>query len=107
MLFIDIKYTVNFFMRKYKMLKKLKELIFGTPVVATPAPEAPYKVEAPVVETPAAVYISPAKPARKPRTPKAEKAPKVEKAPAPKAAKVSAAPKAAKAPAAPKAKKSK
>lgn len=95
-------------MRKYKMLKKLKEILFGKPVVATLAPEAPYKVEAPVVETPAAVYIPPAKPARKPRTPKAAKAPKAAKpAPAPKAAKVSAAPKAAKAPAAPKAKKSK
>ena len=62
------------------MLKKLKEILFGKPVVATPA--APYKVEAPVVETaPAAVYIPPAKPARKPRAPKAEKAPAAPKAP--------------------------
>ena len=64
------------------MLKKLKELLFGAPVVATPAPEAPYKVEAPVVEAaPAAVYIPPAKPARKPRAPKADKAPAAPKAP--------------------------
>jgi hypothetical protein len=50
------------------MLKKLKEILFGAPAPAAPVVEAPYKVEAPVVETPA-------KPARKPRAPKAAKKP--------------------------------
>jgi len=95
-------------MRKYKMLKKLKELLFGAPVVATPAPEAPYKVEEPVVETPAAVYIPPAKPARKPRAPKADVAVKpAPKAASPKAAKTPKAAKVTSAPKAPKAKKTK
>ena len=62
------------------MLNKIKEFFFGKPAVEA-QPEAPYKVEAPVVQ-PAATPVkeTPAKAAPKPRAKKAVSTVKVQAA---------------------------
>ena len=107
MIFIDIKYYYNTFKEENKMLKKLKELLFGKPAPVISVPAA-YKVEAPV-EVKSEVVAKPATPAapaaKVAKTPKAKPAATEGKAKGGKGA-VKAAP-AAKKPAAPKAPKAK